>query len=225
VSAHGQPGGDRYEPLPSIPELPRYLWRRLPRPARVAVALLPVAVVVLIVLLAPGIDSSKDERRAAEQQRLEQARSERLQQLRVEQRPRIQRGDAAAPASAPAAARLRARERLLSGATTAILADARERGLRGPIRRVECEPFPRTTSGAGVERKLGQRVGRYECLAVTADVERTATQGSGVIGHPYRLQVDFESGRYGFCKVSGRAGEGALGRSHPIGVPRACGGG
>lgn len=224
VSAHGQPGGDRYEPLPSIPELPRYLWRRLPRPARIAVALLPLVAIGLIVALAPGIDASKDERARSERQRLEQARAERLEALRVEQRPRVARSDSVAPAAAPAAARIAARERLLSGVTTAILVDARERGLRGPIKRVECESFPRTTTPSGVERDLSRRLGRYECLAVTADVARTATQGSGIIGHPYRVQVDFESGRYAFCKVSGRAGEGSLGRAHPVGVPRACGG-
>ncbi len=224
MSAHGPSGGDRYEPLPSIPQLPRYVWQRLPRPARIAVALSPLAIVALIVLLAPGIDSSKDERRQAEQQRLEQAQAERARQLRAEQRPRFVRSESVTPASAPAAVRVAARRRLLSGASTAMLADARERGLRGPIRRVECEPFPRTTAVSGAEGDLSRRIGRYECLAVTADVERTATQGSGIIGHPYRLQIDFQTGRYAFCKVSGRAGEGSLGRSLPIGVPRACGG-
>jgi hypothetical protein len=224
VSAPQQTGGDRYEPLPSIPELPRYIWRRLPRPARVGVALLPLAIVVAIVLFAPDIDSSKDERSRAETQRLEQSRAERLARLRAEQAPRSARSDALAPAGALPAAQRAGRERALAAASSAILRDARERGLRGPIRRVECEPFPRTVSPTGAERDLTRRVGRYQCLAVTADVEGAPTQGTGVIGHPYRLQLDFASGRYAFCKISGRAGEGSLGRTHPIGVPRACGG-
>lgn len=224
MSAQGHSDGDRYEPLPSIPQLPRYIWRRLPRPARVLVALAPIAIVVLIVLLAPRIDDAKDQRRQADEQRLAQAHAERLRALRVEQRPRFARSSFVAPASAPAAERLAARRRLLSGATTAILVDARKRGLHGPIKRVECEAFPRTVTPSGAERDLGRRLGRYQCLAITAEVERTATQGTGVIGHPYRMQIDFESGRYAFCKVSGRAGEGSIGRTQPIGVPRACGG-
>jgi hypothetical protein len=36
--------------------------------------------------------------------------------------------------------------------------------------------------------------------------------------------LDFDTGRYAFCKISGRPGEQAIPGSAPIGVPRACGG-
>jgi hypothetical protein len=36
--------------------------------------------------------------------------------------------------------------------------------------------------------------------------------------------IDFETGRYAFCKTAGRAGEGSIGRMHPLGVPAVCGG-
>ncbi len=224
MSASPSGGGDRYEPLPSIPELPRYLWRRLPKPARIGLALLALTGVVAIVLLAPHIDSSKDERSRAETRRLEQARAQRLARLRVEQAPRLARSGALAPAGASPAARRAGRERALAAASAAILRDARARGLHGPIRRVVCGPFPRSVSASGAERDLTRRTGRYECLAVTAEVAGAPTQGKGVIGHAYRLQLDFVSGRYAFCKVAGRAGEGSIGRSHSIVVPRACGG-
>ncbi|HEY6779641.1 MAG TPA: hypothetical protein VI111_01735 [Thermoleophilaceae bacterium] len=224
MSAQRTSNGDRYEPLPPIPQLPRYLWRRLPRPARIVVALAPLLILALIVLLAPGIERSKHERREADERRLAQAQAERARELRREQRPRFARSDSVASVGSAPATRLAARRRLLSGATTAMLVDARQRGLPGPIQRVECEPFPRTTTPSGAERDLSRRSGRYSCLAVTAEVEHTATQGRGIIGHPYRLQIDFESGRYAFCKISGRAAEGSLGRSRPIGVPHACGG-
>jgi hypothetical protein len=40
----------------------------------------------------------------------------------------------------------------------------------------------------------------------------------------YRVKIDFMSGRYALCKVTGRAGEGALGASATVTVPHACGG-
>jgi hypothetical protein len=36
--------------------------------------------------------------------------------------------------------------------------------------------------------------------------------------------VDFESGRFSYCKISGRPGEGSLTREFPVRVPKACGG-
>ena len=50
---------ERYDALPGIGALPAWIWRRLPRAGRIAVAMLPVVVVALIVLLGPGIDESK----------------------------------------------------------------------------------------------------------------------------------------------------------------------
>jgi hypothetical protein len=79
-------------------------------------------------------------------------------------------------------------------------------------------------SASGAEGDLGRRFGRYACLAVTAEFAGSETQEASSIGHPYRMRIDFDSGRYAFCKVSGRAGEGAIQDKPLVLVPRACGG-
>jgi hypothetical protein len=213
--------GDRYEPLPGLTRLPAWIWRRLPRAAKVGVALLPLVAVGLVLALGPGIERDKEERASAEAQHLEQVRAERVERIRREQQPRFGRGEAA-PASLPA------RRRLLSEAAVAVRGDARARveagTLSGPVRSVQCEPYPRTVERSGAHQDLSRSVGRYACLAVTAEIGATAEHEAGAIGHPYRLQIDFESGRFAFCKVSGRAGEGSIGQAPVVHVPAACGG-
>jgi hypothetical protein len=212
---------DRYEPLPGLASLPRWIWRRLPRAGRVAVACLPVVAIVLAVLLGPGIDRGKKERARTEAARLEQARTARLERIRVEQRPRFASGPAAG-------ADLQARRALLDGATATVAADARRRvaagTLDGPIRGVECEPYPRTTSGVGADRRPALRYGRYSCLAATTRFGPSERGEAGTLGHPYRLRIDFQTGEYALCKVSGRAGEGSIGTTPFVAVSRSCGG-
>jgi hypothetical protein len=212
---------ERYEPLPGIVGLPGWIWRKLPPAGRVALAALPVLVVALVLLLGPGIDESKEERARSEAQRLAQLRAKRVEQLRAEQQPRFRRGT-------PAGASLAQRAALLSAATSAVERDARARvasgSLDGPIRSVQCEPFPRMADGRGAHRDPSRGTGRYSCLAVTREVEATASNEAASIGHPYRVLVNFETGRFAFCKVSGRAGEGALGSQPVVPVPAACGG-
>ena len=84
-----------------------------------------------------------------------------------------------------------------------------------------CEPFPRTVEGMGADRDLTRRTGRYSCLAVTTAFGRSKSSVGGVIGHQYRVLVDFKSGRYAYCKVSGQAGPS---REQLVTTPRACGG-
>ena len=45
-----------------------------------------------------------------------------------------------------------------------------------------------------------------------------------MVGHPFRARVDYGTGRYAWCKVSGRAGEGSFTELTGVKVPRACGG-
>jgi hypothetical protein len=212
---------DRYEPLPGVAGLPGWVWRKLPRAGRIALALLPVAVVALVIVLGPGIDESKDERAQAERERLAQLEAERVERLRAEQRPRFGRG-------APAGEDLAARAALVAALPDAIQADARRRvaagALDGPIRVVECEPYPRTVEGRGAHLDPSQPSGRYACLAITREVQATELNEAAAIGHPYRVEVDFATGRYAFCKVSGRAGEGSIGRQVIVPVPAVCGG-
>jgi hypothetical protein len=213
--------GDRYEPLPGLTHLPAWIWRKLPPAGKVGVALLPVVAVALVLVLGPGIERDKQERASAEAQRQEQARDARIERLRREQQPRFGRGEAAG-------ASLPARERLVAETAAAVRDDARARveagALSGPIRKVECEPFPRTVEGSSAHEDLSRSAGNYACLAVTAEIGATATHEAGSIGHPYRVRIDFESGRFAFCKVSGRAGEGSIGQAPVVHVPAACGG-
>jgi hypothetical protein len=131
---------------------------------------------------------------------------------------------------------LGARGALVDTAAGAVLADSRRRvaagELDGPVRRVACEPFPRTVSGVGADQHPSRRYGSYSCLAVTTEItpndagerESYSQSEAGLIGHPYRMRIDFNSGRYAFCKISGRAGEGSIGVQPVVTVPRVCGG-
>jgi hypothetical protein len=145
-------------------------------------------------------------------------RAELVRRLEAEQRPRAGRGPAGRPD------RLATRAALLDDVAGAIAADARARVRRGEldgrIRRVDCEPYPRSTAAAPHET-LARRRGGYSCVAVTAEFTRTAGSPGGVIGHQYRALVDFRTGRYAFCKVSGQSGPS---RDQLVTTPRACGG-
>jgi hypothetical protein len=109
--------------------------------------------------------------------------------------------------------------------SASVLADARlrvRRGvLEGPVLRVECEPFPRSVDAVGADSDLTRRRGRYSCIAVTAEFERTEQSIGGIVGHQYRALVDFESGRYAYCKISGQAGPE---RDQLVTTPETCGG-
>jgi hypothetical protein len=216
---------ERYEPLPGIPQLPAWLWRRMSRGARLAAAALVVAAIASGLAVLPGLLESKRERAAAEARERAQLRAERIRQLEAEQRPRFRRSESVAPAGAGAETRLAARARLLDELSRTVLADSRRRArqgeLDGPVHRVVCEPFPRTVEGVGAETDLSRRSGRYSCVAVTAAFGRGEESASGVIGHQYRVLVDFETGRYAYCKVSGQAGPS---REQLVTTPRACGG-
>jgi hypothetical protein len=171
---------------------------------RVGVAVAFLLAVGGTVALVPAIDDAQQQRAAAERREREVALERRIRALRAEQRPRFGRVGAVAPLAA------------LDELSAAIAADARRRvragALDGPIRRVECEPFPRTLHP---ERALARRDGRFACLAVIAEFE------GGALGHPYRAKIDFDSGRYAFCKVAGRAD---VPRDPRVTTPRVCGG-
>jgi len=195
------------------------------RGARVASALVLVGAIAIGIALLPGMLESKQERAQSERRERAQLRAERIRELEAEQRPRFRRSESVASAGASDRQRLAARAGLMDELSRAVLADSRRRVRRGeldgPVRRAVCEPFPRTVNGIGADRDLSRRSGRYSCVAVTAEFRRGAASIGGVIGHQYRTLVDFESGRYAFCKVSGQAGPS---REQLVTTPRACGG-
>ncbi len=216
---------DRYEPVPDITRLPGWLWQRMGRGVRIAVLLLVLALIAAGAALLPGIQESKDEQARSEAGRRAAARAELARRLEREQRPRFERSAAVAPAGAGAQQQLAARAELMEELPAAVLADARARvrsgALDGPVLRVACEPFPRSVDATGADEDLSRRSGRYSCIAVTAEFERSDQSIGGVVGHQYRALVDFESGRYAYCKVSGQAGPS---RDQLATTPRACGG-
>jgi hypothetical protein len=208
--------------MPGIIDLPGWLWRRMPPIAKAGLVVAFVALIAVALVIAPGIRESKSERERAEQQARQRAQVAREERIRREQRPRFVTGPAASSGVA-------ARQRLLDEASASVLADARRRvaagQLRGPIRRVDCEPFPRNVAGVGAEDSTDKRFGRYACLAVTAEFRQTESTSGGLLGHPYRMRIDFDTGRYAFCKIAGRPAEGQLKRRLGVTVPAVCGGG
>jgi hypothetical protein len=175
--------------------------------------------VAFAVALVPALRDEAGERDEATRREQADRRAQLVRELEAEQRPRFARSSAVVPSSAPPRRQLAARAALLDDLAAAIGADARARirrgELAGRVRRVECEPYPRTVDGRGADDDLTRRRGRYGCLAVTSEFE------GGLLGHQYRALVDFETGRYAFCKISGQSGPS---REQLVTTPRACGG-
>jgi hypothetical protein len=211
--------------MPGIAELPGWLWRRMGRTARLAGLGALIVLVAAAAALVPAILESKEDQAEADRRDRAERRAELIRRLETEQRPRHRRSTSVAPPGAPAAEQLETRAVLMDELNGEILADARARVRRGeldgPIRRVECERFPRSVDEVGAHEQLGLRSGRYACVAVTAEFGTGEVGATGVIGHQYRTMVDFETGRYAFCKVSGQAGPS---REQLVTTPRVCGG-
>jgi hypothetical protein len=212
---------DRYEPLPGFFELPRWLWRKMPPAAKVAVAALGVGLVVLAIVLSPVIQRSKEDRAREEAALSAEHQRQLLDEIQREQRPRFARG-------APAGTDIPKREQLVASAGASIQADASRRSaageFNGPILRVSCEPYPRGGTEPPADQVPSKANGIYSCLAITSDIPETEGSRGGVVGHPYRTKIDFGTGRYAFCKIRGRPGELAIRTDARIQVPRACGG-
>lgn len=216
---------DRYEPMPGLADLPRWLWNRMGRSVRLAALAVVIVLAAAAAALVPVIVESKEERADADRRERAERRADLVRRLQAEQRPRFRRSTSVAPPGAAEGERLRARATLIDQQAAQILADARARVRRGeldgPIRHVRCEPFPRSVAGVGAHEDLARRGGRYACVAVTAKFGTGEAGATGVIGHQYRTEVDFETGRYAFCKISGQAGPT---RQQLVTTPRACGG-
>jgi hypothetical protein len=211
--------------MPGIVDLPGWLWRRMGRTARLTALGAVILLVAGAAALVPVILESKEDRAEADRRDRAERRAELIRTLETEQRPRLRRSTSVAPPGATPSRQLEARSNLMDELNAEILADARARvrsgDLDGPIRRVECEPFPRSVDAVGAHEQLGRRTGRYACVAVTAEFGTGEVGATGVIGHQYRTMADFETGRYAFCKISGQAGPS---REQLVTTPRVCGG-
>lgn len=206
------PQDDRYEPLPGLLQIPSFLYRKLGRRGRIvalaACALLVVAAVAAAIVLVPRITETKKERADRERREAVAAAAERRRQVIAEQRPH--RARSASDSRGTVLAELQA----------AILADARARAasgdLAGPAAKgVRCRPL----NGAD---PTSSRVA-YDCIAITSVLPSDENLPQGVIGHPFRAVADYSTGRFTWCKVSGRAGEGGFTQKGlAVTLPRAC---
>ena len=221
---------DRYEPLPGLLEIPGFLVRKIPprarKPAAFAAVLLGLAAAVALVLSIPAITETKEER-AAEQARAEREhQAQRAAELRAELR--LRNGTGTAARGLAGAEAIAARQALVDDLAADVKADAVSRVEAGELTqsvdRVDCERFPRGARGEDPAFDLTSTTGRYSCLAITAEAPRIETNEPSILGYPYRALVHFPSGRFTYCKVSGRPGEGSLERDFPVRVPPACGG-
>lgn len=206
------PQNDRYDPLPGLLSLPSFLYRKLGPRGRMAVkvggTLFLVAITVAAIVLVPRIAESNRERKAQERREAEAALAARIKRLQAEQRPH--RGRAVGELS---------RAEVVAQLQERILRDARMRVAAGKLpgpgaKRVECEAIKGTDAG---ETRVA-----YDCIAVTSDLPSGDSSPGGVIGHPFRAVIDFSTGRYTWCKVSGRPGEGSLTSKGLVSLPRAC---
>jgi hypothetical protein len=210
---------DRYEPLPGLLSLPGFLVGKLGRRGKVAVAvaaaILLAAVVAGAIVLVPKITETKRDNVAAERRERAAALRAERRRLIAEQRPH-RAASPLGPATAPAA-----RRALVRRVEAGITRDARRRAAAGALpppaaQYSVCKPL--TGEPAGVT------VSRLSCVAVTSEVPGQGGERAGVVGHPFRARVDYGTGRYAWCKVSGRPVEGSFTRLTRVSLPRACGG-
>ena len=117
----------------------------------------------------------------------------------------------------PRRGRAEAGRSLEAALDAAIVADANARLRRGElgtrVRRADCRVL--TTDERG---RL------FSCVGVTSDIPRGEGSGGGRVGYPYRALADVESGRFSFCKVAGRPGEGLAAGRGAVPLPKECGG-
>jgi hypothetical protein len=160
-----------------VPPVP---WRRIAALA----AVLGVALTVTAVIVVDRVNENRD----AARQRAARAEAERhaafLASVDRRQRPRHGR---LRPGDRPA---------LLNAARAAIERDARTRTAKRVLG-VQCGPFPRTLDGVDPIDDPTRTTGTYDCVAVTARL----AGGQGVIGMPFRLLVNFDSGRFAWCRI------------------------
>jgi hypothetical protein len=222
---------DRYEPLPSLAELPSHLIRRLsPRGRRLLAAGGAALVVVAIVLVAVVVPQGRSRAARHDAQNAQRAASD-LAALKA----RYAREARPIGGTGPAAGRLHGRSALgprralVAGLEAAVVADARKRArsgeLEGHYRSASCFKYPKGVHDPPPADDLARSVAIVECIAATTRVAPGATTTGSIIGQPYRARIDFPHGRYTYCKIVQRPGELAIRRDIVLDVPKACSGG
>jgi hypothetical protein len=187
--------------------------------AAAAGGLVIAAVLTLVVL---QLDAARRERDRAASARASTAERARLTRLQVPHRGSAP--DLRPLARDAAGRRLAARRALVRRVEARITADARARArvgeLEGPIRATECGPFLRGAGAVPDDRVLARRVGRYDCVAVKADIRQNGS-AVGRLGYPFVAAVDFRRFTFVWCRNTPPPSE----RGHVLGfvrLDRAC---
>lgn len=183
----------REAPLP-----PPDPWRRWRRGALAVVILVAFGGFTAVLL---SEKAAREDREAAELRRAvaaERARLTRIQAPHQGAARKLRPARGAAPG-----VRRAARAALVDAVERAITADARVRArtgeLDGPIRATECGPIARRPDAVPDDRLLAKRRGRYDCVAVKADV-RQGGRSVGRLGHAFVAALDFQDFTYVWCR-------------------------
>jgi heme exporter protein D len=174
---------DRYEPMPSLAGLPRWLWRRASPPVRfVAVGAVALAAIGLAAVAVTGI-SRRDE--ASREVASHRARAE--ERLRADQAPRH--------GSAPAGANL------VVALEAAIDRDVRERLPRfGPPDTTCRRVHPVDASGRRLD--VAATDAYFTCFAVQRTNETIAATLD--TGYGFRAKADLAARSFAWCKLNPR---------------------
>jgi hypothetical protein len=180
-----------------IPPVP---WRKLAIWTGVAVVVIGAALAVMI----PRINAGKDKRAAAaaaQEVRAQKVNRERIIHL---QQPRTgSAADLKPAAGAPLVERLAARDRLVASVETAITADAKARGAKGEMSKVQGPTTCELAPGAAVSGEVGV----FDCYTVVRKVPKVETNLAGSIGYPFRAVVHYDTFKYAFCRTEQFPGE------------------
>src|SRR4051812_28107094 len=186
------PSPDRYEPLPSLVELPAFLLRKLSPGWRRAVlgllGLLALGALAAAVFALPGVRRDERDREQAAERAQRRAFVARRAEVQRAARPHTRTGPAAAGlAGAPA---LRARRALVAGLEASVLADARARVARDELaahyRSAACFEFPKGLDRPQPQEDVSRPRARYECVAATSVVPPSERTTGSLIGQPFR---------------------------------------
>jgi hypothetical protein len=170
------------------------------------------AAVAIVWLIVDDASESRREREATEQRAADRRLAANRKRLIAEQKLHLAHVE---PAPRP---------ELVGALEAAVLEDARRRvrrgNLNGPIRRVDCEPYPRTAPRRAQELDPKLRSGRYFCLAVRRNIVGT---GEGSLGSPFFARIRYREARLAWCRINPIPGEQAVPDPRTVALlPAAC---
>jgi hypothetical protein len=165
-----------------------------------ALAAALLAAAAIAVVLAAQADRQERERAAAARA----AAAERVRLMRLQAPHRGTATSLRPPAAAGPAERRAARAELVRRVEARITRDARARArdgeLEGPIGATECGPFLRAPDAVPDDRALSKDIGRYDCVAVKADIRGSDDTPVGRLGYAFVAALDFRSFTYTWCR-------------------------